>query len=133
MIFYFIYWFIICNVIAPCVGARDAQVKEIQYFVMHYAHQSVIVSLYNKCKLTFLSSGLIKGTKWAVLGEERIHSTLYWKESIVSAGFEPPIRWLRSERSTPDAPELLMNGHKRAYTKYKISCLQIIQVYAYQL
>ncbi len=73
---------------------------------------------------------VFKGTKWAVFGGKRIHSTLYWKGSIVSAGIRTPIHGLRSERSTPELTDLLMNGHKIAYIKYIIRCLQIDQVYA---
>ncbi len=36
----------------------------------------------------------IKGTKWAVFGGKRIHSMLYWKESIVSAGIRTPDLWV---------------------------------------
>ncbi len=36
----------------------------------------------------------IKGTKWAVFGGKRIHSTLCWKGSIVSAGIRTPDPWV---------------------------------------
>ncbi len=34
------------------------------------------------------------GTKWAVFGGKRIHSTSYWKGSIVSAGIRTPDPWV---------------------------------------
>ncbi len=36
----------------------------------------------------------VKGTKWAVFGGKRIHSMLYWKGSIVSAGIRTPDPWV---------------------------------------
>ncbi len=62
-------------------------------------------SNFKKCKI-------LKGTKLAVFGVKGIHSTLYWKGSIASAGIRTPGLW--SERSTTELSDLRMNGHKNS-------------------
>ncbi len=46
-----------------------------------------------------------------VFGGKRIHSTLYWKGSIVSAGIRTPDPWVAY---TTELSDLLMNGHKNS-------------------
>ena len=74
-----------------------------------------------------LSTGVFKGTKWAVSGGKRIHSAWYWKGSIVSAGIRTFDPWI-SENSLPlSYLTCWWIDIKVAYIKYQILCLQIIK------
>ncbi len=69
----------------------------------------------------------LKGTKWVVFRGKRIHSTWYWKGSIVSAGIRTPDPWVARRTIYHWAiwltDEWLWMGIKIAYIKYKTHCV----------
>ncbi len=75
----------------------------------------------------------VKGTKWAVFGGKGIHSTWYWKGSILSAGIWTLDPWITDD-TLPCLPLSYLNcwwmGIKVVYINSQIVCLKINQVCA---
>ncbi len=67
-------------------------VASVSYFYIPWFQHHLSMSSY---AITRYPRQHLKGTIiWAVFGRKRIHSTLYWKGSIVSAGIRTPDPWV---------------------------------------
>ncbi len=86
---------ILAVMIPTCYFPKTWIVKRDDTHITYYRDWSLCHLCQNSTVKWNMSLHLwFKGTKWAIFEGKRIHSTLYWTGSIVSAGIRTPGPWV---------------------------------------